>query len=106
MEWLGEGSRKQFGDDIWVKRWFANQPPDGNVVFDDVRNPDEAEAIQAAGGLIIRITHEKADMTAELPSERKLSLIVPDFSIHNTGDDRYRARVRALLSGLVSSAGV
>lgn len=57
---LGLGARKVFGEDFWVER-VMDQAVDRNVaglhtVISDVRFENEAEAIKAEGGLLIKIT--------------------------------------------------
>lgn len=52
---LGLGARKVFGEDFWVDRALAEAAKHQNVVFSDVRFVNEADAIRAAGGKVIRI---------------------------------------------------
>lgn len=54
---LGLGARKVFGEDFWVEQLFRKIAAEGheNVVVPDVRFPNEAAAIRAAGGFLIRI---------------------------------------------------
>lgn len=57
LQTLGtEWGRKIMGEDFWVKQWaasFDNKMP--GMVADDVRFPNEVEAIQKLGGIVIRI---------------------------------------------------
>jgi hypothetical protein len=55
LQTLGEGGRKVFGEDFWVDAAFAALPANRDVVFTDVRYRNEAEAIQAAGGYVIKV---------------------------------------------------
>ena len=55
LQKLGDGCRQVFGKDIFVRQVLDQIKPGDNVVIPDVRFPDEAEAIKAAGGLLIRI---------------------------------------------------
>lgn len=52
---LGEGCRKVLDGDIWVDAALRGVKPSDNVVIPDVRYENEAEAIQTAGGKLIRI---------------------------------------------------
>lgn len=52
---LGEGCRKVLDSDIWVNAVLDGVKKDENVVIPDVRYENEAEAIQKAGGFVIRI---------------------------------------------------
>ena len=52
---LGIGARKVFGEDFWVERTLREASRHQDVVIPDVRFENEADAIQAAGGILIRI---------------------------------------------------
>ena len=100
MEWFGEESRKLFGEDIWVKRWFALNAHavkrGDHFVFDDVRNEVEASAIRAAGGKVIRIYNPQADALEMLPSEAGLNEIRANFVLANNLTERFTDDVRSL----------
>lgn len=51
---LGAGARKVFGDDFWIRQ-VLDEVGDDLVVIPDVRYLNEAETIEAAGGVLIRI---------------------------------------------------
>jgi hypothetical protein len=99
MEWLGEESRVRYGEDIWVKRWFdmhGEAITSEKFVFDDVRNEVESEAIQFAGGIVVRIHNPYADRLEILPSEKRLHLIKPNYVLANNLTDRFTDDVRVL----------
>ncbi|HKZ20309.1 MAG TPA: hypothetical protein VJQ57_09380 [Acidimicrobiia bacterium] len=53
---LGLGARKVFGENFWVEQAMARyEVLTDKIVFADVRFINEAEAIQAAGGKLIKI---------------------------------------------------
>ena len=52
---LGLGARKVFGETFWVDRLIERASRFQRVVIPDVRFQNEADAIQAAGGIVIRI---------------------------------------------------
>lgn len=64
------GTQVRRGDDnnYWVKRWKETLP-EGNVVVDDVRFINEAQAIIANGGTLIRITRPDITTGGEHVSE-------------------------------------
>lgn len=68
LENLGTGCRKVFGADFWVDRLLDNVGSD-RVVVADVRFLNEAEAIRAKGGKIIKINRPGF---AARPFEREL----------------------------------
>lgn len=59
MQWLGtEWGRFHFGDDFWINIWRAQVREalfGGRVVVDDVRFANEADAVRALGGIVVRI---------------------------------------------------
>lgn len=101
MEWIGEGSREMFGEDVWVRRWFDvhhDEVVSGTrLVFDDVRNNVEASAIRQAGGKVFRIFNNEADAQPTLPSEKDLHKVEFDFALINFKDAEFYANVRRLM---------
>jgi hypothetical protein len=101
MEWVGEGSRQMFGEDVWVRRWFDVHNDEvlagTNLVFDDVRNNVEASAIRRAGGRVFRIFNDRADALPILPSEKYLDTIQFDMTIVNFETPEFHDNVRALM---------
>lgn len=55
LEKLGAGARKVFGETFWLNMALEQAKQHENVVFSDVRYENEADAIKAAGGKVIRI---------------------------------------------------
>jgi hypothetical protein len=53
LQLLGEGARNLFGEDFWVEQALGGVK--GNVVVSDVRYPNEAEAVKAKGGFLIKV---------------------------------------------------
>lgn len=66
-----EGGRKVLGGDIWV-RALIDHLPDAPVVITDVRFANEADAIEAAGGTVIRIVRPGTGPVNDHPSETEL----------------------------------
>jgi len=65
-----EAGRGVLGDTIWIDtamRTVADVP--GPVVITDVRYPNEADAIRAAGGLVVRIDRPGLALSDVHPSE-------------------------------------
>lgn len=61
MQTIGtEWGRMTIGDDLWIRAFERALPNEGRVVVDDCRYENEAEAVQAAGGVIIRIVRPGA----------------------------------------------
>jgi hypothetical protein len=58
MQWLGAGARGPLGDDFYVNILMSKRIKkfsDRSVVIDDLRYKNEATAIRAMGGYIIRV---------------------------------------------------
>jgi len=54
LQKLGTAVRKEIDPEFWVKALF-NTYQNGNIIIADVRFPNEAEAVKARGGKLIRI---------------------------------------------------
>lgn len=93
LQRLGAAMRDKVDVDVWAKapveranlrvRLFFEPH-----VFTDVRFPNEAEAIRAAGGTLVRIVRPGAGLTGAAalhPSETALDGFVTDVTIDNSG---------------------
>jgi hypothetical protein len=97
LQAIGNGCREEFGKNIWIDKLFNTFGAVEKVVIADVRYLNEAEALKARGGYIIKVTRPDApeiECGADHPSEMEMEKIVPDFALDNDGDLhqlRYRA---------------
>lgn len=91
MQNVGNGLRDAVGPNVWIRplmaQWEASaQAP---TVVSDVRYPNEAEAIRAAGGLVIRIERSNAaglvGEAASHVSEAPLPDHLIDLVVSNNG---------------------
>lgn len=91
MQLVGsEMFRHHLCPDVWIKALFRTLERDyGNkkVVFiTDVRFPNEAEAIQNEGGIVIRITRPSLEISSEVlhhESERYINELNVDYEVLN-----------------------
>jgi GTPase SAR1 family protein len=71
-----EACRHTFGDDFWEKvMWSNHRDMDYDLVIDDVRFPNEAEAILKRGGIVIDIIRpgiEQMNHASEIPLPESL----------------------------------
>lgn len=90
MQTLGtEWGRQLIGDDLWIRAWQAavdRLPAGVPVVVDDCRFPNEAAAVCAAGGIIVRIDRPGAGTASVHESEQHQ--IDAARILHNTLDER------------------
>lgn len=86
MQRMGtEVGREMFGDNFWVDAAIDSIEDGTNVVFADVRYPNEADAIKALGGEIWRINREGIEPANDHPSETALDAYQFDCIMFNNG---------------------
>lgn len=82
MQNFGTDIRRAEDPEYWIKKWErAVLGSEGNIVTDDVRFLNEAEAIRRAGGIVIRIEREDLNSVMTHASETEMDLIVPDYTV-------------------------
>jgi hypothetical protein len=109
MQTMGtDWARQMIDPDIWVKVCMRKVAGAGRAVVSDIRFPNEARAVRAAGGHVIRL-HRWQDGTSdthisELPLDRLLidSEITNDF---DTPMELLNATEHALRDILLARAG-
>lgn len=97
--------RNMVADDLWVRAAMAKAAQHDSVVIPDVRFSNEAEAIRAAGGVILSVFRPgESCLTAETAaheSEAGIGRDLIDAEIANDGDlGDLRVRVDAALGRL------
>lgn len=55
MQTLGTEWGRALDPEFWTKQWAAGLTPGADAVADDVRFPNEADAIRRLGGIVVRI---------------------------------------------------
>ena len=104
MQTLGtEWGRGLIHNNLWTSLWLDRvlkaHRAGLDVVCDDVRFPNEAEAVRSIGGVIVGLTREGHARSEEHESE--LIDISPDIKLHNGGDLQHLVyAVHALSSAL------
>lgn len=87
LQYLGtECIRAHYGDDTWASRGLSEAARvDGPVVITDVRFPNEARAIQDAGGYLVRIMRSDRDVSGDRAhaSEALIDLLPADLEVAN-----------------------
>ena len=82
-----EAGRDVLGQDVWVDAAMERLPKGVDAVFTDCRFPNEAAAIQARGGIVIRVERPSLPEPGPdaHPSETALDDFDFDATIRNTG---------------------
>lgn len=103
LQGLGNGVREVLGPMTWVNRLLRRWEADGRppMVISDVRYPNEAEAVRALGGAVVRIVRDGAGLSGEAGkhiSEAGVPDDFVDFEVLNNGtiDDLGRAAARVI----------
>lgn len=76
---------RRYSKDIWVSKLEKRLEAEKYLVIDDVRFQNEADAIRANGGIVLRVVRSSLPIM-DHPSETELAHIVADQSIINDGD--------------------
>jgi hypothetical protein len=87
LQRLGTESIRAIDPDFWIRAGVTQiDAIDGDVVVTDVRYPNEAEAIRALGGILVRI--QRPDLPSDgdpHPSESALDDYPVDWIVDNSG---------------------
>lgn len=80
-----EAGRDILGDSIWVDTAFKQSESHPRRVFTDVRFPNEADAIKAHGGIVVRINRPGVGPVNTHASDNSMSDYPFDSVIENSG---------------------
>jgi hypothetical protein len=103
-----EWGRDMIGQDIWINAWkqiaLANLAIGANVITEDLRFPNEFEALTSAGGIVLRVARPGIPV-GEHESERHSASFAADIECWNDGDlDDLAAWVDTILPGELDRA--
>ncbi len=100
-----DAGRRLLGTDVWVNAAFERVPAGAPVTATDVRFPNEAEAIRARGGIVVRVERPGTYPINGHPSETALDSFEFDAVLVNDGTVLdLHAKVAALLTGAGDSS--
>jgi hypothetical protein len=86
MQTLGtEWGRGQLHEDFWVEAALRDLDT-SDLIFDDVRFPNEARAIRNRGGIVVNVLREDAPQVGRHLSEDALMDFAFNFIIYNDAD--------------------
>lgn len=110
MQWLGtEWGRDLMAPTFWVDTWRDQAMRHSRVVVDDVRFPNEVEAIRSMGGTLIRVVRPALVAGDTHISENHITSLKAEHQIMNDGDlvaleASARGMVEAILVARVHAA--
>ncbi|WP_269581987.1 deoxynucleotide monophosphate kinase family protein [Roseibium sp. Sym1] len=82
MQTLGtEWGRKMIDPDLWMNAWRFTLP-EGDVVCDDIRFPNEVATIRSLGGILIRIDRSALEVSSH---ESETHVFDVDHVLENDG---------------------
>lgn len=76
----GTEVRRREDSEYWIRDWINNRPL-ANMVVDDVRFLNEAEAVRLYGGRIVQIIKQGQESNDQHQSETEMAQIIPDSKI-------------------------
>ena len=88
MQLLGtEWGRELIGPNLWLNAWQSDAAMWPLVVADDVRFPNEADAVRRFGGIVIEIARPGAGSKVAPKHASEVPIAAPDYRLANTGDE-------------------
>jgi hypothetical protein len=85
LQRLGVGAREVFGEDFWIEQALGGAHSVAKIVVPDVRFLNEAEAIKARGGILIKITRPGHHGDGHVSETELNGFDGWDHVIHNQG---------------------
>jgi hypothetical protein len=79
---IGQFGREEFREDIWVN--IALNHPAKFKIIPDIRHPNEADAIKAAGGIVIRIVRDGVSLNDGRDVNHISEIALDNYSFDNT----------------------
>lgn len=93
-----EAGRKVLGENVWIDLAMRKAEQHENVVLTDVRFPNEADAVRAKGGRIVRVCRPGFGPVNGHGSETAMDGYLFDVVLQNDGTlDQFRRKVLARL---------
>ena len=81
LQHFGSEVMRGVNDDIWIDCTLSNC--EENVIVSDCRFPNEAKAVKARGGIVIKVVRPDAQAKDSHQSETQIDEIEPDYTIWN-----------------------
>lgn len=81
LQYFGSEIMRGVNDNIWIDCTLSNC--DKDCIVSDCRFPNEAKAVKARGGIVIKVVRPDAKASDSHQSETKIDEIEPDYTIWN-----------------------
>jgi len=89
-----EVGRELYGTNFWVDVVMNSLDSTQDYVITDVRFPNEADAVKAAGGVVVRILRPGVEAVNGHASDTSVDLITPDYFVFNDGTmEHFRGQI-------------
>jgi AAA domain-containing protein len=96
----GDWARGRIHSDMLVNEWRRRIAPlTGNIISDDLQRPNEAAAVRALGGIVVRVVRP-GFVPAHVGSLQRLAHIQADLDIVNDDPKMLRAKVDDFVAAL------
>ena len=84
LQHFGSEVMRGVNDNIWTDCTLLNCGK--NAIISDCRFPNEAKAVKARGGIVIKVVRPDVEVSDSHQSETRIDEIVPDIIIENNSD--------------------
>lgn len=99
MQAIGEWGRREIHPDFWIDTEFEVQAGNDNLLFDDLRYPNEEAAIQKRGGFVVQLVGRSKDVNDHVSENFEPKK--PTAVIDNRGTiEELQGKVRTLVKDM------
>lgn len=81
LQYFGSEVMRGVNDNIWIDSTLSNYGED--CIVSDCRFPNEAKAVKARGGIVIKVVRPDVKVEDSHQSETRIDEIVPDYTLYN-----------------------
>ena len=81
LQHFGSEVMRGVNDNIWIDCTLSNCGKD--AIISDCRFPNEAKAVKAIGGIVIKVVRPDAKASDSHQSETMIDVIAPDYTLYN-----------------------
>lgn len=81
LQYFGSEVMRGVNDNIWIDCTLSNC--EESVIVSDCRFPNEAKAVKARGGIVIKVVRPDVKVEDSHQSETRIDEIVPDYTLWN-----------------------